>query len=137
MKTLLIITSLLILSINISCTAYESDAHEFIQSNGTFEDNKVVISSTDSFEEAFCIANNPNYKEFIAIDKHVVTGSQSELSTDYHFYKNSNETKAKVSYITKNLNYTCLFNLKEPDFSAGNIQFIINEGLQSLLDAHQ
>ena len=122
---------------NTSCTAYESDSHEFIQSKGTFENNKVVISSTDSFEEAFCIANNPNYREFINIDKHVVTGSQSDLSTDYHFYKNSNETKAKVSYITKNLNYTCLFSLKKPDFSTGNIQFIINEGLQSLLDAHQ
>ena len=122
---------------NLSCTAYESDAQEFIKENGKFEDNKVVINSTDSFEEAFCIANNPDYKEFKNIDIHVVTGSQSDLDTDYHFYKNSELTKAKVSYITKSMHYTCLFNLKEPDFSTGNIQFIINEGLQSLLPAYQ
>ncbi len=131
----LITLSILILSTNLACTAYQSDAHEFIQTKGKYENNKVVINATDSFEESFCIANNPEFKEFVSTNKHIIKGSQPELKTNFDVYKNSNETKAKVNYTNEALTYTCLFHLKKPDFSMENIEFLVDEGLHSLLDA--
>jgi len=129
----LIILSLFALSTNISCTAYESDAHEFLEAQGKFDEGRIVISSTDIFEESFCMADKPNFSEFAEVQQFVLEGSLSDLLTTYDVYKNKSEDKVKVNFKSQSLTYTCLFQLKHSDLSAGNVQFLIDEGLQSLI----